>query len=130
MEQTPSPPLSDCGQVYYNRLRLSHRGVDRLSFTARIERPPFHRGGSASKKDGLAAPPSFSQSRMEGLGTEAFDIAQYASQSANQVPWRRSSRPLRRPAKSTTIISRLNPSHYGEAGAAHTSSAEAHLPPG
>jgi len=31
-------------------------GVARLSFTARIERPPFHRGGSASKKDGLATP--------------------------------------------------------------------------
>ena len=27
----------------------------RLPFTARIERPPLHRGGSASKKDGLAA---------------------------------------------------------------------------
>jgi len=26
------------------------RGVARLSFTARIERPLFHRGGSASKK--------------------------------------------------------------------------------
>jgi hypothetical protein len=35
------------------------RGVTGLSFTARIERPPFHRGGSASKKDGLATPLPF-----------------------------------------------------------------------
>ena len=28
----------------------------RLSVPARIERPPLHREGSASKKDGLAAP--------------------------------------------------------------------------
>ena len=27
-----------------------------MSFTARIEGPPYHRGASASKKDGLAAP--------------------------------------------------------------------------
>src|SRR5207247_10504421 len=40
---------------------FSEAGVASLSFTARIERPPPHRGGSASKKDGLAAPssPSF-----------------------------------------------------------------------
>jgi 1-acyl-sn-glycerol-3-phosphate acyltransferase len=29
----------------------SLEGADKPSFTARIERPPFHRGGSASKKD-------------------------------------------------------------------------------
>jgi hypothetical protein len=34
----------------------SPEGVGRLFFTARIERPPFHRGGSASKKNGLPAP--------------------------------------------------------------------------
>jgi hypothetical protein len=38
------------------RLLLLEEGVVRLSFTARIERPQFHRGGSASKKDGLTAP--------------------------------------------------------------------------
>jgi hypothetical protein len=32
------------------------RGVARLSFTARIEGPPLHRGASASKKDCLATP--------------------------------------------------------------------------
>jgi hypothetical protein len=42
------------------------RGVARLSFTARIERPPFHRGGSASKKDGLAAPPFLLSPRVPG----------------------------------------------------------------
>jgi len=31
-------------------------GVGRLFFTARIERPPHYRGGSASKKNGLPAP--------------------------------------------------------------------------
>ncbi len=31
-------------------------GVGRLFFTARIERPPFYRGGSASKKNGLPTP--------------------------------------------------------------------------
>ena len=34
----------------------SPEGVGRLFFTARIERPPFYRGGSASKKNGLPAP--------------------------------------------------------------------------
>ena len=33
----------------------SPKEVASLAFTARIERPPLHRGGSASKKDGLAA---------------------------------------------------------------------------
>ena len=33
--------------------------VTGLSFTARIERPQLYRGGSASKKDGLAAPGTF-----------------------------------------------------------------------
>ena len=32
---------------------LSLKGVAGLSFTARIERAPFHRARSASKKDGL-----------------------------------------------------------------------------
>ena len=31
-------------------------GVGRLFFTARIERPPLYRGGSASKKNGLPTP--------------------------------------------------------------------------
>ena len=68
---------------------------------------------------------SFSPPRMGGLGTEAFDIAPYARQLAHQVPWRRSSSPIRRPANSTTIMSHLDPSHHGETGAAHPSSAEA-----
>ena len=34
----------------------SPEGVGRLFFTARIERPPLYRGGSASKKNGLPAP--------------------------------------------------------------------------
>jgi hypothetical protein len=66
---------------------------------------------------------------MEGLRTEAFDMAQYANQLANQVPWRRSSSLVRRPANSTTIISHPDPSHHGEAEDAHASSAEAHLLP-
>ena len=32
------------------------RGNSKPSFTARIERPPFHRGGSESKKDGCLLP--------------------------------------------------------------------------
>jgi hypothetical protein len=35
---------------------ISPEGVGRLFFTARIERPPLYRGGSASKKNGLPAP--------------------------------------------------------------------------
>ena len=35
---------------------LPLREWPRLPFTARIEGPPFHRGASASKKDGLATP--------------------------------------------------------------------------
>src|SRR5207245_8698023 len=42
---------------YVSILITSPRGVSRLSFTARIEGPPYHRGASASKKGGLAAPP-------------------------------------------------------------------------
>jgi len=34
----------------------SPEGVGRSFFTARIERPPLYRGGSASKKNGLPAP--------------------------------------------------------------------------
>jgi hypothetical protein len=34
----------------------SPEGLGRLFFTARIERPPLYRGGSASKKNGLPAP--------------------------------------------------------------------------
>src|SRR6185503_9988814 len=34
----------------------SPEGAGRLFFTARIERPPLYRGGSASKKNGLPAP--------------------------------------------------------------------------
>jgi hypothetical protein len=34
----------------------SPEGVGSLFFTARIERPPLYRGGSASKKNGLPAP--------------------------------------------------------------------------
>ena len=44
----------------------SYQGVAGLSFTARIERPPFHRGGSASKKDSLAAPPFPSEGARSG----------------------------------------------------------------
>ena len=32
------------------------QGVGKPSFTARIERPPLYRGGSASKKDGCLPP--------------------------------------------------------------------------
>ena len=41
---------------YVSILITSPRGVARLSFTARIEGPPYHRGASASKKDSLATP--------------------------------------------------------------------------
>src|SRR5207249_8795220 len=37
-------------------LITSPRGVAGLSYTARIEGPPYQCGASASKKDGLAAP--------------------------------------------------------------------------
>ena len=39
----------------------SPEGVGRLFFTARIERPPLYRGGSASKKNGLPAPSHHSE---------------------------------------------------------------------
>jgi len=64
---------------------------------------------------------------MEGMGTEAFAMAPYASWLQNQVPWRRSSGPVRRTANSKTPICGLAPSHPGEAGAARPSSAEAFL---
>jgi hypothetical protein len=64
---------------------------------------------------------------MEGMGTEAFAMAPYASQLPNQVSWRCSSGPIRRTANSKTSINSLAPSHHGEAGAARPSSAEAFL---
>ena len=67
---------------------------------------------------------------MEGMGTEAFAMASYASQLPNQVPWRRSFGPVRRAANRETSICSLAPSHYGEVGAVHPSSAEALLPTG
>ena len=62
---------------------------------------------------------------MEGMGTEAFAMASYASELPNQVPWGRSSGPVRRTANSETSICVLGPSHHGEAGAVLPSSAEA-----
>ncbi len=66
---------------------------------------------------------------MEGMGTEAFAMASYASQLPNQVPWRRSFGPIRRTANSEALICRLASSHHGEAGAVRPSSAEAMFPP-
>jgi len=37
-------------------LDLAFHALARLSFTARIERPPLYRGGSASTKDGCLLP--------------------------------------------------------------------------
>ena len=65
--------------------------------------------------------------RMEGMGTEAFAMAPYASELPNQVPWRRSSGPVRRTANGETSICGLAPSHHGEARATRPSSAEVHL---
>ena len=56
-----------CSLVYFSegglvdpQLRVnslpSSEGVGKPSFTARIERPPLYRGGSASKKDGCLLP--------------------------------------------------------------------------
>ena len=67
---------------------------------------------------------------MEGMGTEAFAMAPYASKLPNQVPWRRSSGLVRRTANSEAFICSLAPSHHGGAGAARPSSAEAFLPTG
>lgn len=64
---------------------------------------------------------------MEGMGMEAFAMAPYTVQLPNQVPWRRSSGPVRRAANSKTPNCSLVPSHYGEAGTAHPLSAEAFL---
>ncbi len=64
---------------------------------------------------------------MEGMGTEAFAMAPYASQLPNQLPWPRSSGPVGGTANGGALICRLAPSHHGEAGAARPSSAEAHL---
>src|SRR5438309_5858588 len=52
----------------------SPEGVGRLFFTARIERPPFYRGGSASKKNGLPAP------------SHPSEAARCASTEDHQVP--------------------------------------------
>jgi len=49
-------------------------GVSRLFFTARIERPPLYRGGSASKKNGLPAPSHHSEA------------ARCASKKGNRLP--------------------------------------------
>ena len=64
---------------------------------------------------------------MEGLGTEAFAIAPYASWVLIQVPWRRSSGPVRRTANSETPSCSLALSQHGEVGAARPSSAEVFL---
>jgi hypothetical protein len=48
---------------------LRHRGVVGLSFTARIERPQFHRGISTSKKDGPAPPLPF-----QGRGCTSTEV--------------------------------------------------------
>ena len=64
---------------------------------------------------------------MEEMGAEAFAMAPYASWLPNQVPWRRSSGPVRRTASSETSICSLVPSHHCEAGAARPSAAEALL---
>jgi len=46
------------------------RGVARLPFTARVERPQLYRGGSASTKGHLAAPfPSFQVCSFTSSGT-------------------------------------------------------------
>ena len=41
-------------------------GVGKPSFTARIERPPLYRGGSASKKDGCLPPRILLRARVPG----------------------------------------------------------------
>ena len=61
------------------------------------------------------------------MGTEAVAVALYAAPLPNQAPWRRSSDPVRRPAKEEASIGTLAPSHHGEAEAARSSSAEALL---
>ena len=56
-ERHPTPMIPPSSLVF------PQEGVAGLSFTARIERAPFHRARSASKKDGLAAPfPLFAKS--------------------------------------------------------------------
>jgi hypothetical protein len=52
-------PLQDC-------FPPSHEGGASPAFTARIERPPFYRGGSASKKDGWLLPHSPSDRARSG----------------------------------------------------------------
>ena len=52
---------------YVSILITSPRGVSRLSFTARIEGPPYHRGASASKKDSLATPLSTRLNRRRAV---------------------------------------------------------------
>ena len=49
-KNTNSPPRESARTIPYPQT-----GAAKLSFTARIKRPPFYRGGSVSKKDGLAA---------------------------------------------------------------------------
>jgi len=65
----------------------SSRGAAGLFFTARIEGPPFHRGASASKKNGPAAPPSY-----------LSEAARCASKKGNRLPATISSAPLSTPS--------------------------------
>jgi len=54
-EDQTTIPIRTFKFIFFN-CPFPYKGVARLSLTARIERPPLYRGGSASKKDGLAAP--------------------------------------------------------------------------
>jgi len=52
----------------------SPEGAGRLFFTARIERPPLYRGGSASKKNGLPAPSHHSEGMRSGSKEGLIDL--------------------------------------------------------
>ncbi len=53
---TGTPRRAICPGEGLSDFPTSLEGAGRLFFTARIERPPFYRGGSASKKNGLSVP--------------------------------------------------------------------------
>ena len=55
-EEWPRLPSTARIERGHSNSLTSPEGVGRPFFTARIERPPLYRGGSASKKNGLPAP--------------------------------------------------------------------------
>jgi hypothetical protein len=77
----------------------SPEGVGRLFFTARIERPPLYRGGSASKKNGLPAPSHSSEARA---------LREHGDRSSYPAPFQH---PATHPVADNAASGQTQPSH-------------------